>query len=188
MKEVEQLSNQGRILRNENLPGTDEMLGSTGSPRSSHVLQVLLWTGFSGFIVGVFLNATWQVAVEPAQVISGVVDYPWQTAFYIYQVKTWTAIHQVCAFFLWCGVSEAALSIILSGLLTMLYFQGLGLCTLAFSRCRILAVAALRLGRRGRVRCRSGVGSRGPPTRYSPRPPRHERRHIDWSQVALEAA
>lgn len=142
MKEVEQLSNQGRILRNENLPSTEEMLGSTGRPRSSHVLQVLLWAGFSGFIVGVFLNATWQVAVEPAQVISGVVDYPRQTAFYIYQVKTWTAIHQVCAFFLWCGVSEAALSIILSGLLSMLYFQGLGLCTLAFSRRRILAVAA----------------------------------------------
>ena len=76
---------------------------------------VVLISAVCGFGLGL-LQWNWQVAVEPAQVIAGLVRYPPANPFYIYEAKTWTILHQVSALGLWFGLSEKAASMILSGL------------------------------------------------------------------------
>ncbi|MBI3262603.1 MAG: hypothetical protein HYZ58_05570, partial [Acidobacteria bacterium] len=84
----------------------------------------------------------WQVAVESAQVIAGIVRYPAGNPFYIYHRKLWTLLNQVCALFLLSGVSEITLSKVLSGVLGMLTFQGWALVVYALSRDAFLAVGS----------------------------------------------
>lgn len=92
-----------------------------------------------GVIYGM-LRPDWQVAVEPAQVIAGLVKYPPTNPFYIYQVKVWTILHQLAAIGLRAGLSEGQLSLIISGLVGGLAFVGIALWTLAFSESIPVAV------------------------------------------------
>lgn len=105
-------------------------------------LLVLALTGLLGFLLGMIRFPTWQVAVEAAQVVAGLVDYPPDNPFYMYQVKLWTVLHQVCAVLLRAGLSEITVSRLVSGLLGMLSFQALGLLIYAFSADLLLAVGA----------------------------------------------
>jgi hypothetical protein len=83
-----------------------------------------------------------QVAVESAQVLAGIVQYPPGNAFYIYHTKVWTVLHQVTALFLYAGISELAMSRVISGIMGMAALQALGMVVYALSRNVLLAPAA----------------------------------------------
>src|SRR5687768_3069568 len=87
----------------------------------------------------------WQVAVETAQVVAGLVTYPPDNIFYIYHTKLWTALHQILAVALGAGVDEITLSLVVSGLQGMLTFQALALFVYALSRDVLLAIGAAAL-------------------------------------------
>jgi hypothetical protein len=98
-----------------------------------------------GFRVGMFGFPDWQVAVETAQVVAGLVTYPPDNIFYIYHTKLWTVLHQILALPLRAGVSEITLSLIISGIQGMLTFQALALFVYALSRDVLLAIGAAAL-------------------------------------------
>ena len=103
---------------------------------------VLLLSGILGFRVGMLGFPDWQVAVETAQVVGGLVPYPPDNVFYIYHTRLWTVLHQLLALGLRAGVSELTLSLIVSGVQGMLTFQALALFVYALSRDILLAVGA----------------------------------------------
>ena len=106
---------------------------------------VLLLSGILGFRVGMLGFPDWQVAVETAQVVGGLVTYPPDNIFYIYHTRLWTVLHQILALALRAGVSELTLSLIVSGVQGMLTFQALALFVYALSRDILLAVGAAAL-------------------------------------------
>lgn len=112
---------------------------SANTPRSLRVLAV---SGLIGFVIGITRYASWQVAVESAQVVAGLVTYPAEHPFYIYHMKLWTIAHQVCAVLLRMGVSEIALSKIISGLLGAISFQALAMLAFALSEDVLVALGA----------------------------------------------
>lgn len=114
---------------------------SAASPRPSAIL-VLIVSGVLGFRVGIVGFPSWQVVVETAQVVAGIVAYPSGNPFYIYHTKLWTGLHQILAVFLLAGVSEITLSMMISGLLGMVSFQALSIVVYALSRDALLAVAS----------------------------------------------
>lgn len=108
-------------------------------------IWVLILSGIVGFRVGMLGFPDWQVAVETAQVLAGVVTYPPDNIFYIYHTRLWTALHQVLAVALGAGVTEMTLSLLVSGVQGMLTFQALALFVYALSRSVLLAVGAAAL-------------------------------------------
>lgn len=92
-------------------------------------------------MVGLVGFGTWQVAVESAQVMAGLVEYPRSNPFYMYHSKLWTISHQAAAALLYVGLSESTVSLLFSGLLGMLSFQALALAVLAVSRDAWLSLA-----------------------------------------------
>src|SRR5437899_9265630 len=91
--------------------------------RLNRPLVLLILAGLLGFGFGVTRFPEWQVAVETAQVTAGLVAYPPANPFFIYHVKLWTILHQILAVFLRAGVTEATLSLVLSGVLGIVTFQ-----------------------------------------------------------------
>lgn len=108
-------------------------------------IWVLILSGLFGFRVGMIGFPDWQVAVETAQVVAGVVEYPAQTPFYIYHSQLWTVLHHVLAIPLKAGVSELTLSRIMSGVLGMVTFQALSMFVYALCRSIPLAIGAAAL-------------------------------------------
>lgn len=94
-----------------------------------------------GFLIGVGPASTWQVAVESAQAISGVISYPDVNPFYRYHITAWTLLNQLLAVFLTMGIDERTLSMWVSGLLAALNFSGLSLW--CFVLCRNTAASVL---------------------------------------------
>lgn len=109
---------------------------------TSRLTVVLLAAGAAGFLVGLVFNE-WQVAVETAQVLAGLVTYPPENPFFLYHVKVWSLLHQICAAALRSGVSEATLSLVLSGMLGLLSFQALAAVVYALSRSALIAIGAV---------------------------------------------
>lgn len=105
-------------------------------------LWALLVSGLLGFRIGMAGYPTWSVAVETAQVVAGIVQYPADSPFYIYHTKLWTVLHQIGALALLSGMSEIAVSKLLSGLLGMVSFQALTMIVYALSRDVLLAIGA----------------------------------------------
>jgi hypothetical protein len=105
-------------------------------------LWVLALSGMLGFWIGIACFPTWQVAVESAQVIAGLVSYPPDNPFYIYHLKLWTVLHEILAVLLRAGLSEITLSEIVSGALGMVSLQALSIFVFAFSRDVVYAVGA----------------------------------------------
>ena len=95
-----------------------------------------------GFLFGAGPFSRWQVAIESAQVLAGNVPYPDGNAFYEYHLKAWTLLNQALAPWLAIGISERALSILLSGLMGGLSFVALTLCAYALCRRPLIAVLA----------------------------------------------
>jgi hypothetical protein len=106
------------------------------------VIIVLLVSGTLGYRLGAVAFAEWQAAVETAQVVARLVDYPAGNPFYIYHTKLWTVLHQILAVLLRFGVSERSLSVMTSGLLGMVSFQALALFVYALSRDALLSIGA----------------------------------------------
>lgn len=106
------------------------------------MLWVLVLSGLLGFRVGIVAFPDWQVAVETAQVVAGLVEYPTHNPFYLYHTKLWTILHQACALALRSGISEISLSLIVSGLVGMVSFQALSMCIYALSRDAVLAIGS----------------------------------------------
>lgn len=113
-----------------------------GDFRAPSPWRAVLLSGAFGAILGVFFTSTWQVAVETAQVLAGLVQYPEQNPFFRYHVSAWSLIHQALALVLWIGLDERVLSIALSGALAAATFGGLTLCCHAISPRGDLAVLA----------------------------------------------
>jgi hypothetical protein len=95
-----------------------------------------------GFLLGAFARPSWQVAVEGAQALAGVVDYPAGNSFYVYHVKLWTVLNQLLAMLLKLGLSEDFLSIFVSGVITSLSYLAIGACVFAISRNAFCGIAA----------------------------------------------
>jgi hypothetical protein len=110
--------------------------------KTAQVTIVLIASGIGGFHAGMVTFPDWQVAVETAQVIAGIVRYPVDNPFYLYHLKLWTILHQICALLLQAGMSEIALSKIVSGLLGMVSFQAIALIVYALSRDALLAIGS----------------------------------------------
>jgi hypothetical protein len=119
-----------------------ERLATPGDSRRGIPILVLVISGVLGFRVGLVGFPSWHVAVETAQVTAGLVTYPPDNPFFIYHVQLWTGLHQVLAVLLRLGVSELALSVILSGVLGMVSVQALSMVVYAMSRDASLAIAA----------------------------------------------
>ena len=111
------------------------------SLRHSLIFLVLTTAG-SGFLLGSLIRPNWQVAVESAQVLAGVVPYPPHNSFHIYHVKLWTMVNQLLALPLALGSSELVLSILVSGGIAALSFAAVGVCTFAASRDTFWSIAA----------------------------------------------
>lgn len=122
--------------------GTPKRVLSTGwSDRDGawrdHVRQVLFFSGLCGLLLG--LRCNWQIAVESAQAVAGLAEYPADNPFFMYHIKSWTLLHQIPAALLLCGMSESWVSTLLSGLIGTISFQAIALCALAISQNRLLA-------------------------------------------------
>ncbi|HVC97587.1 MAG TPA: hypothetical protein VND64_28150 [Pirellulales bacterium] len=124
----------------EELPRTSSLARPDGAPTaSSEVALVMLVAGVCGVYFG--LTSAWQIPVESAQAVAGVVSYPADNPFYMYHIQSWTLLHQVPAAALACGLSEPFISLVLGCLAAVLSFEALALSTLAFSRDRFFACA-----------------------------------------------
>jgi hypothetical protein len=124
---------------------------TTPNPRTSAAWLVLLSSGIAGFWIGTVAFPEWQVAVETAQVVAGVVHYPSVTPAYLYHTSLWTVLHQVLAVPLRMGVSESQLSLVVSGLLGMMSLQALSMFVYALSRDAVLALVAAMVVLIGRL-------------------------------------
>lgn len=107
----------------------------------SPLWQVCLIVGLAGFALGALRVPTWQDAVEPAQVLAGLVVYPPGAPVHEYSVGTWTVWHHLLSVALRAGVSERLASVIVSGLLGALSLQALAVVVFLLSGDRRLAVA-----------------------------------------------
>jgi hypothetical protein len=112
------------------------------SQSSGAVATVLVASGAIGFVLGGLWRPSWQDAIEPAQVLAGLVHYPPDNPVYIYSVRTWTVLHQAIAALLACGVPERAMAVVVSGATGMLSLQALALVVLAVGGEVALAILA----------------------------------------------
>src|SRR5262245_54735394 len=86
------------------------------------LIFLVLTTAETGFLLGSLIRPNWQVAVESAQVLAGVVSYPPHNSFHIYHVKLWTLVNQLLTLPLALGSSKLVLSILVSGGIAALSF------------------------------------------------------------------
>jgi hypothetical protein len=93
---------------------------------SGHARRAALGASALGAAYGA-LCPTWQVAVEPAQVLAGLVRYPETNPNFIYQANTWTVLHQAAAVLLRAGMSEVAASVLFSALVPAAVFAAVAL-------------------------------------------------------------
>jgi hypothetical protein len=119
------------------LPSTVYFLHQMSHQSRNDLWAVMLFSGLCGVYFG--LTTTWQIAVESAQVLAGIVTYPPDNPFFMYHVKSWTLLHQIPALLLSAGLSERVVAYILGCTAAVLSFESLALCTFAFSRSRHVA-------------------------------------------------
>jgi hypothetical protein len=108
--------------------------------RARALRRVLAVCALAGLAMGA-LRPALQVALEPAQVLAGLVAYPPGNPFGLYESSVWTAWHQLLAPPLAAGLHERALSVLVSGLLGALAFASLGAFALAAGAAPWLACA-----------------------------------------------
>ena len=109
--------------------------------RATSFREVLALAALIGFGLGLCAPA-WHVAVEPAQLLAGTVRYPVTTPFALYETRVWNVWHQLLAPLLAAGLSERALSVLLSGTTTALGFAAIAGFAQALGANRQLALAA----------------------------------------------
>jgi hypothetical protein len=94
---------------------------------------LIIGAAMLGFFHGIKL-ANWQVALEGAQVLAGLVDYPASNPQGMYHRKLWTLLNQAPALVLYLGIPERLLSVIISGLGGTAFYVGVSLVTYAVGR------------------------------------------------------
>jgi len=94
---------------------------------------VLLTSGAAGAVLG-WLHADWQWAVEHAQVFAGIVSYPPDSPVALQHARLWSLIPQIGAVLLRAGVSEMALSKLLSAALGLVSLQAVAMTVYALGR------------------------------------------------------
>ncbi len=108
---------------------------------SAAFLPVVAVAGLCGCGFGLCWPA-WHVALEPAQVLAGIVRYPVETPFQLYETRVWNVWHQLLAPLLLAGVPERVLSIALSGVVTALGFAAVAAFACALGANAVLSLAA----------------------------------------------
>jgi hypothetical protein len=91
------------------------------------------------------LFPTPHVAIEPAQVLAGLVAYPPDNPFGLYERRLWCVWHQLLAPLLAAGVGERALGFAVSGAVGALAFAALSALGFAWGAPPVWAVAAALL-------------------------------------------
>lgn len=94
--------------------------------------RLLTISGVLGVSVG-FLYSQWQGAIENAQVIAGVVQYPHGNPFYELSTKGWNIFAEMATVLLLIGVRESWISMLLSAICGMLAFQAISVFIYAVS-------------------------------------------------------
>ncbi len=94
-----------------------------------------------GLVIGACWPA-WHVALEPAQLLAGVVDYPQPSPFQLYETRVWNLWHQLLAPLLAAGMPERTLSIALSGVVVSVAFAALSGFARALGAGAALSLAA----------------------------------------------
>ena len=122
------------------------MLSSVRVPQTTRraalgLLAAVLLTGSTGFWLGV-RQAVWQDAIEPSQVLAGVVVYPDPAnPFYLYQTRVVTLLHPLGAAVLRLGFDEISLARILSAGLGAVCFAAVGVWAFGLTRSVAFALA-----------------------------------------------
>lgn len=93
-----------------------------------------------GWVIATGNHATWQVPVESAQVLAGIVTYPQDNPFYLYHVKLWTLINQATALLLIAGVSELSVNFLIEGVIGSVTFSAIFLIVFSISGKPIIAL------------------------------------------------
>ena len=101
---------------------------------------LLLVSGLMGAYINILYNSTWQIPIEPGQILAGIVKYPDNNLQYIYMMKTWTILNQISAILLSLGFNEITTSIILVGLIGAVSLQALTMIIYAISNNVILSL------------------------------------------------
>lgn len=96
--------------------------------------KYFLISSLLGLLFGIFHFPSLQDAVENAQVIAGIVEYPTMTPQLYFQNKLWSLPPQLLAILLKLGFNEKVLSFFTSGLLGMLSFAALSLISRAIHK------------------------------------------------------
>lgn len=115
----------------------DSVITGRYTLRQRDVHFVVFASGLMGLFLG--LATGWQVAVESAQVVAGIVQYPRDNPFAMYHLKTWTLLHQAPAALLAIGVPDRVVAMAIAGLTGMISFMALALCAYACGASRLLA-------------------------------------------------
>lgn len=105
-------------------------------------VQVLLASGALGIVVALISPIPWPDALEPAQVLAGVVRYPTDSPLYLYSTTTWTLLHQLGAALLAAGVSERGLAMTITAASGLVAFSALALVVWTFSEQRAVSIVA----------------------------------------------
>lgn len=106
------------------------------------VVHVMLAAGVLGAAVALTVPIPWPDALEPAQVLAGVVHYPPDAPVYLYSTTTWTMLHQAAGLLLAVGITERQLAMIVTTVSGILSFQALALTVWTFAEQRAIAIAA----------------------------------------------
>lgn len=116
-------------------------MSAEGGPRHDSFRATLLASAALGAALGLCFP-TPQVAIEPAQVLAGLVHYPPDNPFGLYERRVWTIWHQLLAPLLAAGVPERISSFALSGLVGALSFAALAGFAWACGAPLLLSVAS----------------------------------------------
>jgi hypothetical protein len=111
------------------------------SKNPERVAPALVASALIGFGLGVLFPA-WHVAIEPAQIAAGLVSYPADNPYALYETRVWNVWHQLLAPLLAAGVPERTLTFVLSGIVGAVDFAALTLFALAVAANAPLALAA----------------------------------------------
>jgi hypothetical protein len=116
-------------------------MNAEGLPRRDSFRATLLASAGLGAAIGLCFP-TAHVAIEPAQVLAGLVHYAPDDPFGLYERRVWTIWHQLLAPLLAAGVPERALCFALSGAIGALGFAALAAFAWACGAPFLPAVAA----------------------------------------------
>lgn len=116
-------------------------MSAEGPARRDSFPTCLLVSALLGAGIGLCFP-TAHVAIEPAQVLAGLVEYPPDNPFGLYERRVWTLWHQLLAVPLAAGVEERALSLVTSGAVGALGFSGVAAFAWACGAPLLLAIAA----------------------------------------------